>query len=564
MQISRCRAAFVSTYKERNEEQRFLSPRFGWLWSKEDIPIYSEGFFALAPKFEEYLPKVLQATSDYWLQKVKPGPERPAILVGIDDTPSSRKYLPQVIKHFNSKGIDVYTYHDPVWKELPQPQSVLAYYIKNFEKLNEKHKRLLGGLMLTTGNNRWETGGIKFLNSNGSLFDIYQLKKINDLTNKPLSIDITEGKNFGSRINFKPKVAVYEVFLKQIVDFTKLAKSKIKIFHDAMHGASKDRFSESLVPAVESIFGFHDRFENLFTVEKMDQGGIISNKSILPIVSSIKSNIEPFKVGLINNTDTTQLRTIDEKGEILSPSEQALCLMHHLAINKRKHGVVIRSWDTSSEIDDVAKYFGLPVEIIPAARHNFRKVINNLIAKREIPLIAVDNEGSISTVFTNPDFDAYTSNFHVLEYLATEKKNLSECLGNIRKQTDRVYFNQRYKLFSCRPDEVLKWFNQLQLSSYKLGSQKIDVNQTRAWAENMKNLYGYIDDIKIFFKNGTWLHLSQDAMNPKRLALTVENSTPKNADVKKIDIDKQELERVVESLKKALCPYLVQEFKVSI
>lgn len=530
------RLGFSSASTTYHQEMTLTIPRDTFEWQakssllpfasrkKEEIKLSSAGYFAEGPVFERQYLKVLDAVSDFWIAQINKTGQKLPVIVAMDDSPKGKKYLPKVIAHLNKRGLDVYTYHASPRLDMPIPLGMLAFFTKHFDRFEEPSKTVAGTIMLTAGSRPWSMGGMRFILPDGSLFGRAEMAELDELIKTPKKLTLKQSTGPGKRIDFDFMQGHYKKHLQQLVHYQKIETTDVYPFHDARLGASKVQFQKQF-PTGKNYYGVRDYQDVRFPTTGINGQPSVRDKDLRELTEHIQKFSKGLSLGLANNGDAGLCRVTDEKGNILTPSEVIMLLMHHLVENKKRIGLLVKSHETSAEVDELASLYALPTRETPVG---FQQVIERIKEEKSNPLLIADGHGGV-TIDGNPLIkDGMLTNFLLLELLAYAKKPLSQILAELKKKLTRVYTHKHYVFTSKAPEKVLDYIRMLAKTKNAFGDLKINKSVTREYLKWLEKTCGLKNEIKIFFQNRGTALVRQNTSDKNKFDLFLETSTNKN------------------------------------
>lgn len=480
--------------------------------------IASNGYFAKREVFDANFERVLQAVNDYWVREMKNTGKRLPVLLGMDDTPDAKRLHEKAVNFFKKQGLDVYTYQSRKYGLLPLPIGVLAHTVKHFKELNQRDKAVCGGLMISNGSRSMEINGLRFINPNGAFFTHAQIRQLNHLVKQPQNLSMSNQKGEEKPLYyFQP---AYPCHLKKVLNLNKLKTWIPSIFYSPMQGAAKDMFDTALEPWVKKFTTVQDGYDKSFTIERFTEGRNLRDKNLKSLKNEIFQWQAGSKIGLANNGDAGTIRVLDEEGAVIPPAFLASLLLQHQVENKKAYGIIVKTQDTSALIDEVARFYGLKVYEVPVG---FQHVSQFIQQNKDATLLGLDSQGGLTSLGQSPVNDGLFSNFRVLEMLSYWKEKPIKLLKKMLDKLPVVIHSSQFKIKSNHPEKIMEFFKSLATSYRPIGYFRIDIRRSQKQLEDAKRHYGINgSEVKIFFKDDSWLLARRRSSNPFIIDLWVE------------------------------------------
>lgn len=486
------------------------------------------GYFAKLPEFEKNLPQLLNGLSQLWHpnnSSEKPLP----VIVAIDDSPMSRKLLPQVTQHFLNKGVDVYTYFVNKDKTpLPLPLGEVSFFTKNFYKLKHPHPKVAGSVMLTAGSRGWHWGGLRVLDNQGWPFDKEQTAQLQKVTDEAsVNNAKSEPLKCGKERNLFGETGHYSRYLLQLVNFPLIKKLETKIIFDPCHGSGKEGLGKYLDSWVDSMFVINH--DNDINNPYSKNSGLFHSKKLLNAYQNESNDIEyPNKIGIRNNSDCSEIQIIDEDGKSISNSDLTCLMIKHLVENKKKYGLVIKSSELSGKIEELASIYGLPIDEIPLGFQYVNTRMKQAKDSKDNVLIAASGKGQITSIGGMPVPDSHFNNFRLLEALGFNNgARLSDLVSEIDNNLKNHYSWIRFKIFRKDPEAFWRKVLLIPKRFSKIGIASIDSYKTALVNKMLAKVGADEKQMKIILKDGSFVFVRQQRHKPELFDVVFEKRTPK-------------------------------------
>lgn len=409
---------------------------------------------------------VTQAIADYLLTEQS---QEKGIVIGYDNRFLAEDFAQEVAEVLTGNGIKV------LIVQKPSPTPVVAYAVKE--------NQCVGAIMLTASHNPPEYNGIKFIPhyAGPALPHITKVieEKLEQVTStgeiKNLKIENALHKGLIAYIDPKDS---YLNHLKSLVDVQALARTRLKLVVDPMHGVGSGYTNQFLAQAgcqVAVIRGERDAFFGGSLPEPTE-------KNLQALKEAMSRT--GAQLGLANDGDADRFGVIDKNGEYISPNQVLVLLTSHL-LKKGKRGVIVRTVATTHMLDKMAEKYGLELLETPVGF----KYIGGAMLEKDV-LIGGEESGGLSIIGHIPEKDGVLADCLIAEIVAVEQKSLTEILEELKTEFGS-YYSERIDLH-CTPEEkecILEKMKNLEAKQIN----GLDI---------IKKIT--VDGLKIVLKDGSW------------------------------------------------------------
>ena len=417
-----------------------------------------------------------QATADYF--KTVKGTE-PAVFIGYDVRFLSRKFASITAEVMAANGFRV------LLMDRPYPTPYVSFEVRR--------RGLAGGVMITASHNPATFNGFKVK----AHFGGSATPAITAQIEKNLTEELRDGDRIPKveiEFGLRPSIPVgperyYFEHLKSLVDWDRIAKSKLKIVVDSMHGCGGYILEEMLRDAsctVETIRGNPDP---LF--------GGINPEPMMPQLEPLCETVRRTgsHIGLATDGDADRLGVVDEKGEYVNTLQLLSLLLLHVYRNKGWRGAVARTYSQSLLIPRIASKFGLTLYERPIGFKN----IGELMLETEI-LIGGEESGGIGLSRHLPERDGIFVNLLVLDLLAASGKTCTELVRDMWKEFGEFHYGRRdlHVPIEAGQAVVAKW----------------QADPPESFAGRRVRDVGKLDGSKVFMDNDSWILFRQSGTEP--------------------------------------------------
>jgi phosphomannomutase len=359
--------------------------------------------------------RVAQATADYWQSgiqnpKSKIFGREPKIIVGYDRRFFSDRFAGTAAEVFAGNGFQVMLTPEPT------PTPSVSFAVTNLHAI--------GGVMITASHNPPSFNGFKLKSWYGgssssdtcqaveSFLDCHPVKSM------PLAEAIKS-----RRIAIADVRPAHYAALKKLVDFKLIAKSKLRFAHDALFGVGAGCFEQLLAGTtckVTTLNGAHDVMFGGINPEPIEKNYGPSQKYL---------RRHPHDLCLVTDGDADRVGGMDGHGKYLSTHQLICLLLHHLVVNRRGRGRVVKALTTTAMMDKMCEFYGLPlVETGVGFKYICAEMLKGGV------LLGAEESGGIGFPGHIPERDGIAAGLMLLELLAIEKISVNKLLMKLEKQ----------------------------------------------------------------------------------------------------------------------------------
>jgi phosphomannomutase len=353
--------------------------------------------------------RVAQATADYWGANPVAGTER-KVVVGYDRRFLSEQFAQCTAEVFAGNNFQV------VLAPEPTPTPSVSFAVKNL--------RAVGGVMITASHNPPIFNGFKLKSHYGGSSDSETCQAVesfldrNPVKNIPLAEAIKDG-----RIKITDVRPAHYAALKKLVDFRLIAESKLRFAHDALFGVGAGCFEQLLAGTtckVTTLNGKHDVLFGGINPEPIEKNYARSQKFL---------RAHPHDICLVTDGDADRVGGMDGRGKYLTTHQIICLLLHHLIVNRKGRGRVVKALTTTSMVDKMCAVYGLPlVETGVGFKYICAEMLKGGV------LLGAEESGGIGFPGHIPERDGIAAGLMLLEMLATERVSVNKLLAKLEKQ----------------------------------------------------------------------------------------------------------------------------------
>jgi phosphomannomutase len=424
--------------------------------------------------------RAAQAAAEYF-KKVE-GPE-PAVFVGFDVRFRSEAFARTAAEVLAANGLRI------VMLDRPYPTPYVSFEVRR--------RNFAGGIMITASHNPPAFNGFKVKAHFGGSATPAMTAKIEEAIASPHE---PEQHLNPPRIETVGPEKYYFEHLKSLVDWDRIAESKLKIVVDSMHGCGGHILEELLRGtscAVQTIRGNPDP---LF--------GRIHPEPMMPQLEPLGVAVRDSRshVGLATDGDADRIGIVDENGQYVNTLQTLALLLLHVYRNKGWRGAVARTYSQSLLIPRIAQKLGLRLYECPIGFKN----IGELMLTSEI-LIGGEESGGIGLSRHLPERDGIFINLLFLDLLAASGKTCTELIHDLWEEFGEFHYDRRDLHVPIETGQavVAKW--------------KTDPPST--FAGRRVQDVGKLDGAKVFLEKDSWILFRQSGTEPL-LRVYCEATTP--------------------------------------
>ena len=413
------------------------------------------------------------------------------LVVGYDTRFLSEKYAELVACVLAANGIKI------ILADRPTPTPSVSFAIR--------HRKFLGGVMITASHNPGRYNGIKYKGYFGGSVG----REVTDYMESRLYKSKVKFIDRGSAIKkglivSEDIVSVHLGAIKKYANMKLLKNAKLKILVDSMNGTGAAYIEQILKGGNNKITTINAQRDPYFGGRNPEP-----NEVHLRSTSEIMKKGK-FDVGIATDGDADRLGVILANGKILSGHKVMTILLLYLLEDRGLRGGVIQTVCGTGLINKICKMYGLKMY---ETKVGF-KYIADIINKENI-LLGGEETGGVAFKGWLPERDGILSGLLVLEMIAARRKKLTKILDSINK-TYGVYVYKRLDL-RYSGDKKKKILSHLKKKPFKTVLDKDIVN--------VKTFDGF----KFIRSDGSWVMLRPSGTEPK-LRIYSEGHNEKDAE----------------------------------
>ncbi len=436
--------------------------------------------------------RVAQAAADAWTANPAPGTQR-RVIVGYD-----RRFLSD---QFGRRAAEVLAANDfeVVLTSVPTPTPAVSLAVKE--------QNCVGGVMITASHNPASFNGFKLKSWFGGSAEPSATKEVESMLGKnPVRAGELSDFVKSRRIEVEDIRPAHYRAIKKLVDFKLISKAKVRFAHDALFGVGAGCFEALLAGTrceVTTLNGEHDP----------NFGGI--NPEPIPknyARSSAYLRKHPHDVCVVTDGDADRVGGMDGRGNPLTTHQMICLLLHHLVINRKGRGRIVKALTATSMVDKMCAAWGL--ELVETGV-GFKYIAAEMM--KGGVLLGAEESGGIGFQGHIPERDGILAGLMLLELLATEKISVNQLLAKFVKQFGPHYYDRIDTHFPLEKRAALMEFCVKNPPARLLRSSVAQVKS--------------FDGVKYVAADGTWLMLRGSGTEPI-LRIYAEAKSPR--DVQKL------------------------------
>jgi phosphomannomutase len=355
------------------------------------------------------LTRVAQAAADQWTAHPPPGTER-RVVVGYDRRFLSPEFAQLTAEVFAGNGFEV------ILTPAPTPTPCVSFAVKQM--------RAAGGVMITASHNPSRFNGFKLKASFGGSADTADCQAVEALLDASPVRRLAFAEALQQRrIRLKDIRPAHFAAIKRLVDFPVIAKSGLRVGHDALFGVGAGCFAQLLAGTTCRVLNLNDAHDPLF-------GGINPE----PIaqnyhLGAAQLRRHPQDICLVTDGDSDRLGAMDGRGGAFTNQQIIALLLHHLVRHRGGRGRVVKTINTTAMLDRMCAAWGLPLTEVGIG---FKYIAAELL--RGDVFYGAEESGSIGFGGHIPERDGLAAGLYLLELLAVERVPARRILARLEKE----------------------------------------------------------------------------------------------------------------------------------
>jgi phosphomannomutase len=359
--------------------------------------------------------RVAQATADFWKSEIgnrksEVFQREAKVIIGYDRRFLSDKFAQVTAEVFAGNNFQV------ILTPEPTPTPSVSFAVKNLAAV--------GGVMITASHNPPIFNGFKLKSHFGGSSGPEECKAVESFLgrNEVRSQKFDEAVRAGKIILSDIRPAHFAA-IKRLVDFKLIAKSKLRVAHDALFGVGAGVFETLLTKTsckVTTLNGAHDVMFGGICPEPLPKNYVLGG-------AQLRRN--PHDICLVTDGDSDRIGAMDGRGNPMTNQQVIALLLHHLVCNRGGRGVVTKTFNTTAMVDKMCAAWNLPLTEVGIG---FRFIAPELM--RPGALFGAEESGSVGFANHIPERDGIAAGLFLLEMLAMKKVSVSKIYAKLEKE----------------------------------------------------------------------------------------------------------------------------------
>jgi phosphomannomutase len=443
----------------------------------------------------ENVARVVQATADFWKSEIKNQKSEifgceTKVVIGYDRRFLSDRFAQITAEVFAGNHFQV------ILTSEPTPTPSVSFAVKNL--------RAVGGVMITASHNPPIFNGFKLKSHFGGSSDVETCRAVeNFLDHRPPQLKTQNSKLKISVQDIRP---AHFVAIKKLVDFKLIAKSKLRVAHDALFGVGAGVFETLLAKTSCQVTTLNGQHDVLF-------GGICPEpapKNYALGGAQLRRN--PHDICLVTDGDADRIGAMDGHGNPITNQQVIALLLHHLVRNRGGRGTVTKTFNTTAMVDKMCAAWNLPLTEVGIG---FRFIAPELM--KPGALFGAEESGSVGFANHIPERDGIAAGLFLLEMLAMEKISVNKIWAKLEKE----FGPHRYARFDAH----------YPLEKRAALMEFLKANPPKKLLRSPLAKIEARDGVKFVAEDSTWLMLRGSGTEP---ALRIYAEGKSDADVQKL------------------------------
>ena len=365
--------------------------------------------------------RVAQATADFWRsESARPGSgvlgRAAKIVVGYDRRFLSDRFARRTAEVFAADGFQV------VLTSEATPTPCVSYAVKQLGAV--------GGVMITASHNPAIFNGFKLKSHFGGSSGPEECKAVEGFLAAPEGrTEARADRRAGSETGAPGRIILADIRLahfaaiKRLVDFKLIARSGLRVAHDALFGVGAGVFETLLAKTNCTVTTLNGQHDVLF-------GGICPEP--LPknyALGGAQLRRHPHDICLVTDGDADRIGAMDGRGRPMSNQQVIALLLHHLVRNRGGRGVVTKTFNTTAMVDKMCAAWNLPLTEVGIG---FRFIAPELM--KPGALFGAEESGSVGFAGHIPERDGLAAGLFLLEMLAMERVSVNRIYARLERE----------------------------------------------------------------------------------------------------------------------------------
>ncbi len=355
--------------------------------------------------------RVAQATADFWKSEI-PNPKsenfrcEPKVIIGYDRRFLSDRFAQITAEVFAGNNFQV------ILTPEPTPTPCISYAVKNLGAV--------GGVMITASHNPPIFNGFKLKSHFGGSSGPEECQAVEKLLGATAPKPIANGKSAIKKLDVRP---AHFAAIKKLVDFKLIARSKLRVAHDALFGVGAGVFETLLAQTnckVTTLNGAHDILFGGICPEPLPKNYALGG-------ARLRRN--PHDICLVTDGDADRIGAMDGRGRPFTNQQVIAMLLHHLVRNRGGRGMVTKTFNTTAMVDKMCAAWNLPLTEVGIG---FRFIAPEMM--KPDALFGAEESGSVGFANHIPERDGLAAGLFLLEMLAMEKVSVNKIYAKLERE----------------------------------------------------------------------------------------------------------------------------------
>jgi phosphomannomutase len=356
--------------------------------------------------------RVAQATADYWKSEIgnrksEVFGREAKVVIGYDRRFFSDRFAQVTAEVFAGNGYQV------ILTSEPTPTPCISFAVKNLGAV--------GGVMITASHNPPMFNGFKLKSYFGGSSGPEECQAVESFLGKNPAAQC--GSDAVDRILREDVRPAHYAAIKRLVDFKLIAKSKLRVAHDALFGVGAGAFETLLAKTnckVTTLNGKHDVLFGGICPEPLPKNYVLGG-------AQLRRN--PHDICLVTDGDSDRIGAMDGRGTPMTNQQVIALLLHHLVRNRGGRGVVTKTFNTTAMVDKMCAAWNLPLTEVGIG---FRFIAPELM--KPGALFGAEESGSVGFAGHIPERDGLAAGLYLLEMLAMERVPVNKIYARLEKE----------------------------------------------------------------------------------------------------------------------------------
>lgn len=355
--------------------------------------------------------RVAQASADFWRSEIGNRKSElfglvAKVVIGYDRRFLSDQFARVTAEVFAGNGYQV------ILTPEPTPTPCVSFAVKQLGAV--------GGVMITASHNPPHFNGFKLKSHFGGSSGLEECRGVEKWlgVSEPKQI-----RNPNSAIRILDVCPAHFAAIKRLVDFKLIAKSRLRVAHDALFGVGAGVFEALLAKTnckVTTLNGAHDVMFGGICPEPLPKNYVLGG-------AQLKKN--PHDICLVTDGDSDRIGAMDGRGNPMTNQQVIALLLHHLVRNRGGRGVVTKTFNTTAMVDKMCAAWHLPLTEVGIG---FRFIAPEMM--KPGALFGAEESGSVGFAGHIPERDGLAAGLFLLEMLAMEKISVNKIYARLEKE----------------------------------------------------------------------------------------------------------------------------------